>query len=71
MLKCIFGRGACAATVESIGPEGETRYANPRFDNVNDYQGFCMGPGTPVCADAVPANSKDTRNHNAHTNLLR
>ena len=25
--------------------EGETRYAAPRFDNVNDYHGFAMGPG--------------------------
>lgn len=30
-------------TAESIGPEaGETRYADPRFDNVNDYHGFSM-----------------------------
>lgn len=27
----------------TIGPEaGETRYADPRFDNVNDYNGFSM-----------------------------
>jgi len=37
----------CATTppdiVEAIGPEaGETRYADPRFDNVNDYHGFAM-----------------------------
>lgn len=34
-----------AATRESavIGPEaGETRYADPRFDNVSDYNGFAM-----------------------------
>lgn len=32
----------CAAP-EAIGPEaGETRYADPRFDNVNDYDGFTM-----------------------------
>lgn len=55
------GAGGCAATVESIGPEaGETRYANPRFDNVNDYQGFCMGPGTPVCANAVITTASAT-----------
>ena len=30
-------------TAEAIGPEaGETRYAVPRFDNVNDYHGFSM-----------------------------
>lgn len=54
------GPGGCAATAESIGPEGETRYANPRFDNVDDYQGFCMGPGTPVCADAVVTTASNT-----------
>lgn len=54
------GAGGCASIVENIGPEGETRYANPRFDNVNDYQGFCMGPGTPVCADAVITTASGT-----------
>ena len=30
-------------TPEAIGPEaGETRYADPRFDNVNDYDGLSM-----------------------------
>jgi MSHA pilin protein MshD len=34
--------GACT-TPEAIGPEGgETRYAEPRFDNVSDYDGFTM-----------------------------
>jgi MSHA pilin protein MshD len=48
------GPTGCAATAEGVGTEGgEGRYANPRFDNVSDYNGFCMGPGTPVCADAV------------------
>ena len=28
---------------EGLGPEGETRYVDPRFDNVNDYDGFSMG----------------------------
>lgn len=33
---------ACT-TPEAVGPEaGETRYADPRFDNVNDYHGFSM-----------------------------
>lgn len=54
------GAGGCASTVENLGPEGETRYNNPRFDNVNDYQGFCMGPGTPVCPDAVITTASDT-----------
>lgn len=35
----------CASQVEQNGPEpGETRYAEPYFDNVNDYAGFSMGP---------------------------
>jgi MSHA pilin protein MshD len=35
---------AAGCTVpEVIGPEGgETRYADPRFDNVSDYDGFSM-----------------------------
>jgi MSHA pilin protein MshD len=34
--------GDCG-TQEGIGQEGgETRYADPRFDNVSDYQGFSM-----------------------------
>ncbi len=49
------GANGCAATVEGLGTEGaETRYSSTqRFDNVSDYQNFCMGPGTPVCADAL------------------
>ncbi|BBP04002.1 hypothetical protein TPL01_16190 [Sulfuriferula plumbiphila] len=39
------GVNGCAATVEALGPEtGETRYASPQFDNVNDYSGFSMSP---------------------------
>ncbi|TCV85215.1 type IV pilus modification PilV family protein [Sulfurirhabdus autotrophica] len=38
------GAGGCATTVEAMGPEGETRYAAPQFDNVNDYHGFTMNP---------------------------
>ena len=37
---------AGCAIPEAIGPEaGETRYADPRFDNVNDYNGFSMSGG--------------------------
>jgi MSHA pilin protein MshD len=37
---------AGCTTIEAIGPEaGETRYSVPRFDNVNDYDGFRMGSG--------------------------
>lgn len=55
------GPTGCAATVEGVGTEGgEGRYANPRFDNVSDYNGFCMGPGTPVCADALITTAAGT-----------
>lgn len=33
------GPAGCTV-VEAIGPEGESRYAVPLFDNVNDYHGF-------------------------------
>jgi len=43
-----------AATVEGIGVEGgETRHVAPRFDNVSDYAGYCMGPGLPTCPDST------------------
>lgn len=38
------GAGGCAATVEAIGPEGETRFASPFFDNVNDYHAPAASP---------------------------
>ncbi len=51
----VVGAGGCAATVEAIGPEaGETRYAVPVFDNVNDYAGFTMAPGAIL--DVTGAN---------------
>lgn len=38
--------GGCASLTEALGPEaGETRYASPQFDNVNDYNGFSMSGG--------------------------
>lgn len=46
--------GDCTVLPEGIGPEpGETRYVVPRYDNVNDYNNFCMGPGLPACTDGV------------------
>ena len=47
---------AACATPEAIGPEaGETRYASPRFDNVNDYNGFAMSGGIrDITNTAVP-----------------
>jgi len=36
----------CAGAAEAIGPEGgETRFATPQFDNVNDYNGYAMAGG--------------------------
>lgn len=38
-----LGAGACATIVQGMGATpGETRYAEPRFDNVGDYHGFSM-----------------------------
>jgi MSHA pilin protein MshD len=47
---------AACATPEAVGPEaGETRYADPRFDNVNDYDGFSMSGGIrDITNTAVP-----------------
>ena len=47
------GAAGCAIP-EAIGPEpGETRYADPRFDNVNDYDGFSMSGGIRDVTNAV------------------
>jgi len=50
-----LGPGGCAATVEALGPEpGQTRYsAATPFNNVNDYNGFAMGPGVRDVTGAV------------------
>lgn len=37
--------GPAQCSVEDkLGPENETRYAEPHFDHVNDYSGFSMSP---------------------------
>jgi MSHA pilin protein MshD len=39
----VVGANGCDSTVQGIGATpGETRYAEPRFDNVGDYHGFSM-----------------------------
>lgn len=44
------GTGDCATLAEGAGAEGgQTRYAEPRFNNVSDYHGFVMN-GTTTCA---------------------
>jgi|JI8StandDraft_1071087.scaffolds.fasta_scaffold161312_2 MSHA pilin protein MshD len=36
----------CAGTADALGPEaGETRFATPPFDHVNDYHGYAMAGG--------------------------
>jgi MSHA pilin protein MshD len=39
-------------TMAPWGPEDRSSTDHP-FDNVNDYQGFCMGPGSPACPVAT------------------
>lgn len=40
------GTGGCAGGADAIGPEaGETRFASPPFDHVNDYHGYAMNGG--------------------------
>lgn len=43
----VVSAAGCAATVQGLGPAPgtETRYADPRFDNVGDYHGFSMPTG--------------------------
>jgi len=47
-LSATVGATGCNATVEAIGPEGESRYSSTTpFDNVNDYHGFDSGTASP------------------------
>jgi MSHA pilin protein MshD len=39
-------------TTAPYGPEARSSTTKP-FDNVNDYNGFCMGPGSPACPVAT------------------
>jgi MSHA pilin protein MshD len=53
---------AACAIQEGIGPNepsanAETRYADPRFDNVNDYHGFSMGFGQANADIKTAANT--------------
>ena len=50
-----IGVGGCATTLEGMGPEGETRYAVPLLDNVNDYHNFNL-PAPPGIRDITGAN---------------
>jgi len=45
---------SCASQAEALGPEaGETRFAAPQFDNVNDYNGYAMSGITDITNTAV------------------
>jgi len=52
----VVSTAGCASLPEAMGPEtGETRFASPQFDNVNDYNGYAMNgivdiTNTPVAA---------------------
>jgi MSHA pilin protein MshD len=53
----VYGPAACT-TPETMGPNepaanSETRYADPRFDNVNDYNGFNMAGANIRGADGA------------------
>ncbi len=44
----------CAGTADAIGPEsGESRFATPQFDNVNDYHAYAMTGIVDVTNTAV------------------
>jgi MSHA pilin protein MshD len=45
----------CATLAEASGPEaGETRFAAPQFDNVNDYHGYVMASVVDITNNPVP-----------------
>lgn len=47
--------GACASLIQGLGStSGETRYGNPRFDNVGDYHGFSMKPIVDIQNQVIP-----------------
>jgi MSHA pilin protein MshD len=49
--------GCTTAEAALLAEGGETRYADPRYDNVNDYAGFAMGSGVaPPNADIKTVN---------------
>lgn len=49
---------ACATLAEAGGPEaGETRFAAPQFDNVNDYHGYSMPTIVDITNNPVPGLS--------------
>lgn len=51
----VISAAGCATLVETMGSEGEGRYAPPLFDNVNDYNNFNL-PTPPGIRDITGAN---------------
>lgn len=51
--------GPAGCTTVETKVAGENRYIPPRFDNVHDYDGFCMGPGLPACTDTIITTAAD------------
>jgi MSHA pilin protein MshD len=48
----------CAGAADAVGPEaGETRFASPPFDHVNDYHGYAMSGIVDITNTAVPGLS--------------
>ena len=63
----------CASGAEAMGPEaGETRFASPSFDHVNDYHGYAMSgvvdiTNTPVSGLAGYSASVNVAAATLHT----
>jgi len=53
-LETATSSAGCASLSEGLGPEaGETRFATPQFDNVNDYNGYAMAGIVDITNTAV------------------
>lgn len=60
---------ATCTTPQGLGPTaGETRYTNPRFDNVGDYDGFSMTGGI---RDIFNASISGLENFNATVTMAQ
>jgi len=60
----------CASLAEGTGPEaGETRYASPLLDNVNDYDTFSL-PAPPGIRDITGANIAGLAGYSADVTVV-
>ena len=67
-----IGATGCATTAEvaPLGPEaGETRYALPLFDNVNDYHNFNL-PAPPGIRDITGTNISGLAGYSATVSII-